>query len=363
MRKQFNAVSIMVGLCVGLFGLAGNDGCGGTGGIGGEPCTFDSECPTGNVCDGEVSGTCVPTCIDDTDCFEEESCQTRDSDPAIKLCVVDNGENNGDTCETVDDCPNVDDYVCTDGACVEIGGGNTCETVDDCPNVDDYVCTDGACVEIGGGNTCETVDDCPNSDDYVCDAGVCKSISENNNNVSNPIFVVQIEDVTTDADACSATTNGLGDGGSDLTYARLLDSDGQVLGFAEQVDCAPASGSEYTNCSHFDGAAPDIGDDSCPIEDGGRFRLDTIFSTGCGGYILVQFLDKDSGQPIPISPGNQIEVGEFGPNCGGSGDDLWQVYLCTDTADAREFGTSSCTEPVGDATTGSFAVTVDTIPG
>jgi hypothetical protein len=333
MRKQVKAVSAIVGLSMGLFILAGNDGCGGVGGIGGEPCTFDSECPAGNVCDGEVSGTCVPTCIEDSDCFPEETCQTRDSDPTIKLCVVDQGTT--DSCTTVDDCPNADDYVCTAGQCQDISGGNTCTTVDDCPNADDYVCEDGA----------------------------CKSITDNNtNNVANPIFVIQIEDVTTDSDACSATTNGLGDGGSDITYARLLDAQGEVLGFAEQVDCSPAAGSEYTNCGHIDGNAPDIGADSCPIEDGGRFRLDTIFSTGCGGYLLVQFLDKDSGQPIPISAGQQIEVGEFGPNCGGSGDDLWQVYLCTDTADARAFSTTSCTEPVGDATTGSFAVTVGTLP-
>ena len=333
MRKQLTAASIMVGLSTGLSILACGGGIGNN--IGGEPCTFDSECPESFVCDGAGSASCVPTCTSDLDCFANEKCETRESDPTIKLCTEDT-----------------------------TGGGDACSTVDDCPNTDDYVCTAGECIEIGGGNTCTTVDDCPNTDDYACEDGTCKSIVSENN-PTNPLFVVQIEDVTTGS-GCTSTTRGDGDPGSDLTYVALLDAQGTTLGYAEQVDCAYTDNditNDFSACGHIDGSAPGIDTQKCPEDGvtGQSFDFDTVFSLGCNGYLLAQFLDPNTGVPIPISPGYEIEVGEYGTQCGGSDSDRYQVFLCSDTAGARGQDPSSCTISVGGESTGNVSLEVTTI--
>lgn len=283
---------------LGAFTLATALACGSTTG-GGEPCDDDSQCSAGFVCDQGVN-ECIETCSSDIECSIGEKCLPRQ------------GTSSGD---------------------------QTCQIDNTNPN------------NTNNPNGCTTVDDCPNSDDYICnDQMMCEEIGT----VLPSEFVVQIEDTTSGTDGCD-----VGDPGSDFAFARLLAANGDILGFASQIDVQIVKSSEKTNkyqdfSSIFNGEPPELdGTDQCPS---GGIAEGNVVSVGCFGYILTQFVD-DNDQPIALQSGMKIEVGEYGTQCSGSNDDSYEVSICSDTAAAKGGDPSSCTRDVGKARGfGSFSL-------
>lgn len=282
---------------LGAFTLATALACGSTTG-GGEPCDDDSQCSAGFVCDQGVN-ECIETCSSDLECATGEACLPRQgTSSGDKTCQIDSTANNNN-----------------------MNNPNSCVTVDDCPNADDYICNDQMmCEEIG------TV-------------------------VPKP-FVVLIQDTTQDAAACSNN-----DPGSDFTFARLIGSNGDVLGYGQQIfiEITETGKNNYQNfASLFDGTPPDLdGSEQCP---NGGFKDGNVVSVGCFGYVLTQFVST-SGEPIALDSGMKIEVGEYGTQCNGSAADSYEISVCSDTAGAKGADIASCDRSLGSASGfGSFSL-------
>lgn len=281
---------------LGAFTLATALACGSTTG-GGEPCDDDSQCSAGFVCDQGVN-ECIETCSSDLECSTGEKCLPRQ------------GTSSGD---------------------------KTCQIDDSVDN------------NMNNPNSCTTVDDCPNSDDYICnDQSMCEEIGIN---VPSE-FVVLIEDTTTGV-GCTKS-----DPGSDFAFARVVGSNGDVLGFGQQIfiQITPSDKTNnYQNYSSlFDGTPPDLdGSEQCP---NGGFKEGNVVAVGCFGYVLTQFVTTN-GEPIALESGMKIEVGEYGAQCNGSTDDSYRVSVCSDTAGAKGADIASCDRTIGSASGfGSFSL-------
>lgn len=285
MIKKNASVLIML-LCMAIPLLAAeDDGCGNGGGDA-EPCTTNTDCPVGFICDTSVN-ECAETCTGDSDCLSDEECL-----PA------------------------------------QGGGGNLCYVKEDV--VDPVECNDAAT-------------DCPaDGQEYICDAEKkCEAIVD-----PGSIYqYVVIEDVST-------LTCGGSDPGSDIYFVRVLGSSNEVLGYGDVSVSELGDGDDnaYISPGTINGEAPSFraGGDECPD----AFSGSGIYAMGCGGTMLVNFLD-DSGVAIDLDNTMTIEVGEYGASCDTSPDDdpedEYVVKLCTDTTEAGSGVTTSCTSILGSA--------------
>lgn len=123
---------------------------------------------------------------------------------------------------------------------------------------------------------------------------------------------------TTAGDGCEVA-----DAGSDLQYVAISDFTGTIIGYASARDVALGDGTEFTDVSVLDGNPPDFAGECTD-----NFSDLSVFSLGCEGAILMQPLDG-TGTPFSLLPfEHQIQVGEYGTQCGGSADDTYEIYAC-----------------------------------
>jgi hypothetical protein len=288
--KYLAGSSLLSLACIGLFIACGDSE--------GESCLLDTDCVAPDVCEGEV---CVLTCTTDEDCLEGEVCGARQNGTGT-VCVVDTSGNANTGTGCADDAdPN--------GFCeAQLGAGAFCDT------------TTNMCV--GGAN-----------------------------NVTDPVFVVQVQDVTTASEAC----DGVSDPGSDIQGIELQDDQGNSLGWGSIVNEAVAlDGNEETNFDILDGTPPALDADGCVDSFSGN-----VLSLGCTGWVAVEFLD-DGGSPVALAAGQTVFVYEYGGVCStGTTDDEWTVSTCSDTAGISGGDDSSCTNVLGTgAGVGSVGVTL-----
>jgi hypothetical protein len=215
---------------------------------------------------------------------------------------------------------------------------------------DTEACEAGVCVP-----TCETDEDCAAGE--VCEEGqntdkmVCKADTSTNggtngqpngdtngdtNGMMGPdYYLAQIVDTSSGDDSCMVD-----DPGSDIMAIGLEDGTGTPLGWARPAwDEIVFEGNMFTGTDQLDGNAPDLQADQC-VDD---FNSDTVTALGCGGWMIVEFLD-DTGTRIPLENGQEIRVYEYGAQCStGSTTDTYSVSICEDTMGAGGGDDSSCT--------------------
>lgn len=288
MQKLLKYMSAAMAITTGISILA----CGGgTTPQGGETCTFDDECSPGYICDRNLN-ECVEGCIDDNDCYEGEFCLPRQGADGYSCQIPSNNTTNNTTANNI-----------TTGEC-------TPDTqLQDCGE-------EGFCNELG---ECE----------YPM--------------TSMTYRAVYIEDTSTGEAACNNS-----DPGSDIIDVYLLNSGGEAVGYATLINWFEGdqpSGNDYSFAGNFDGAPSGV--------NVGQECTDTLgesdaLALGCLGGLLVQFVDS-SMQPIDLQQGDRVAVFEYGSNCPtGSDTDSYEVYLCTDNADAVDNASStSCTSFLG----------------
>lgn len=261
-----------------------------------EECVLDDDCSFG-VCDTET-GFCVETCQSDSECPRGEICDVRPNAPGTtdKVCQADPNNNNNNN-------------------------NNQCQDNEDC-NAGE-ACVNGSCVPTT-----------PQEEIYR---------------------YIMIEDTSSGSNSCeSRTANGLKDAGSDIFAVELLDSQGQVIGYGEAIDYKQGSGEvDTTDFGIFDGNPRNVDQRQCPAAtpDNSSFRVDSVVSLGCGGYLLLSFKGAN-GRPVNLANGMEIFVGEYAPICnknGGSstGSDRYTVNVCTDTESAANQDVRSCTRRLG----------------
>ncbi len=220
-----------------------------------------------------------------------------------------------------------------------------------------FVCEQEICVQ-----TCTTRAECPSGSDCLQRANgtelICVEVPglNNNNNTNNnnttpnnvnnntsPLYHVLITDTTTGG-GCTSTDGGEGDPGSDIAVVVLEDFEGTILGYGEALEWIEGSepnGNGFPNIfTNLDGSPPSFGD-QCPED----FNADTVASLGCGGKVLMRFLN--GGTPVILDDSTQVRVVEYGANCGGSADDSLRISLCTDPVSAATGVTTSCTVNLG----------------
>lgn len=248
-------------------------------------CLVDSDCYDEELCNQDT-GFCALNCTDDAGvCAGDEVCAPRGTE-AGSICVFEGG--------TTPEC--TIDADCT-------GEGETCSDA-------------GVCV---GGTTpeCTTAEDCPIEGD-VCVNEVCESPAA-------PYFFAELLDTTTDEGACASTNPGSDIFGIMLTKAA---DNSVAYGRAVNGESKDRSGGEINERGDFDfvldGTAPSL-NDVCPES------FDATFSMGCGGVVLVEFLDENGGL-VEIETGDLITPMEWGGTCP-TGDDLdtWKVSVCDNT--------------------------------
>lgn len=222
-----------------------------------------------------------------------------------------------------------------------------------------FVCEQEICVQ-----TCTTRAECPSGSDCLQRANgtelICVEVPglNNNNNTNNnnttpnnvnnntsPLYHVLITDTTTGA-GCTSTSGGQPDPGSDIAVVVLEDLEGTILGYGEAIEWFEGSepeGNGFVDVyGNLDGSPPSFGD-RCPED----FNAETVASLGCGGQVLVRFLDY-TGKPLSLNESQQIRVLEYGQNCGGNADDSFRISLCTDPVSAELDGSlTSCTVVLG----------------
>lgn len=328
LRKLFKPEHLSSVIMLGLVG-ASILACGGNN-VGGSDCSLDSECSVGSVCDtSSGTGYCVEPCQTDTECGTNFRCLPRaNSSDGTKTCQASStgGNNTGGACTTNEECTS------------RLGG--------------DAVCNNGTCELIGGGMDCTTNEECSAQlgADALCVAGKCEV-------PSTQFQIILIEDTSSGASACTSTNaSGLKDPGSDIIWVELLDGQGATLGFGAALDITTGDNedNDYQDFGIIDGQAPNSAG-FCP--DGG-FGTDTVYSMNCGGTMFVEFRDS-AGQPVNIQPGHSVRVVEYADQCAGGGRaDSYSVYLCTDTASARNSSNTSCTNPIITNQTGEATGTV-----
>jgi len=271
-----------------------------------QECTFDSECSSDNtlLCDS-LDGVCRTSCLTDDDCPIGELCFTRD---------------------------NAEGFICAPD--VDAGMNNTTPNLNNTPsnNTSGAQCTDN--------EQCGVEEFC-NPD------GFCEAFA------SGPsLFAVQILD----------TTSGVGcdrnDPGSDFS-AALLRRNGNVLGYASQINISlgPEDNDFSSAAGLFDGSPPGVDTQLCPES----FDDSTVVTVGCGGWLLVQFLD-DNREPIALQAGDEIQVGEYDPRCSGNRpEDSYDVFLCTDGSEPQTGSDNSCTRTLGTNLQGLTTVTINSL--
>lgn len=263
-------------------------------------------------------------------CPEESSCES-DADCAdSEVCSAEG------TCEAPsNDC--TDDSACTiDGEfCLGEGDNKTCRQPTDCSELAD---PSAYCAN-------QITDFDATTQKAVCNAEkqcVAESIKE--------YRYVQVVDAS-EGSACSSTSGGKSDAGSDIVTIALLDDTGTTIGFGKVKEFTKGSGEPayIDKDAVFNGMPRDQSffDENgvCPAPTAGtmdRFRDDSVLSLGCQGEIIVEFLDSN-GESIAIdATKHQIEVTEFGPYCSDKADpsdpnadfgtDKFATYLCTTLA-------------------------------
>ncbi len=173
-----------------------------------------------------------------------------------------------------------------------------------------------------------------NSTIFVTNNGTNNST---NNDTTGPVpnYVILITDLTT-GDACNGN-----DPGSDIISVSLEDAQARVLGYgALKYDGITGDTNEYNFGDNLNGSPP-FGD-FCP-----EFDPFNVTALGCGGSIGLMFLDFD-GNIVAIEQGMQIRVSEYGQECGGSNDDQFEVFICTNTNDVVTNDVlTSCTQKIG----------------
>lgn len=292
MFKNNAAVLIMLGaLTVGSILACGSP-------TGGTPCTTDADCQDNFICDGELN-ECVETCTNDDECDPNDECVVPPgSSGSQKICYTRSEKNNKNN------------------------ENKECANNEDCGDVEQFLCN--------AQNKCEAIA-AP----------------------STQYYVIKVEDTSTGDDACKAS-----DPGSDILFARLLDSSGDVLGYGSQIalefgEAKNAKGNIYQDYAHLSGGRPsglEAGAEQCPD---GPFKEASLVALGCSGKVIFEFLDG-TDKPIVLKADMKVEVGEFGPNCGGSDADTYEVALCTDTKSAKNGSFSSCTNVLGSSFNSGF---------
>jgi hypothetical protein len=286
--KYLVGTSLVSLACIGLFVACGDDGEG-------DACLLDSDCVAGEVCEAEV---CVATCTTDEECGIGEICGDRQNGDGM-VCVPDTGANAN-----------------TATGCADQADPNAyCE------------------MQLGAGAFCDTV-----NDECVLEG-------------EDPVYVVQVSDVTTDTDAC----DNVSDPGSDIQGIELQDNMGNSLGWGNLVaEGIITEGNEELNYDVVSGTPPALDADGCVDTFSGN-----VLSLGCTGFVAVEFLD-DGGNVVPLADGQTIFVYEYGGVCStGTTDDEWTVYSCDDTAGVMGGDVSSCTNTLGSgAGVGSVGVTL-----
>lgn len=263
------------------------------------------------------------------------------------------------TCETAEDC--AEGEICTEEGACEAEADTSCADSSECttegelclPTADDATvsecrapanCSEAAepdafcTAELGEEGTCDT---------SVSETPTCAVAGP----TGDERRYIQILDSSPEG-SCDSTTGSIdnnSDAGSDIMYVQLLDDQGQVIGYGKGVDYVQGTNSTTDGDGNtveigydqwetvFTGDAPDLDADQCPLENpagsGDEFRVDSVVSLGCTGYLVVEFTDAaDIANILLPAEGNQIDVGEFGPYCtnagGSEGSDTYDVYLC-----------------------------------
>ena len=285
-------------------------------------CEVDDDCFDDELCVQEI---CLETCDSDADCSGDAECVERpDGEGDDMVCVA------AESCEDDEDCG--DGESCIDGVCEA-----TCTDDEDCAT--DFECVEdgdvGFCEEIAPGGACTEDEDCRS--DELCDTGeeTCVDIDD----FVAPHYTVLIEDFTDDEnpdmcgfDPSDNATSSAGSYEDDASGASLLwvalvnDATGDVEAYGHSVGFDPNNDTGYNDdLAVINGDEPYYGR-QCPewtheiYDEHGMsytlFRQDTVFTLGCGGWLLVQFEDSE-GNLIAIDESHSVEVGLYTPECGG----------------------------------------------
>lgn len=288
--KYLAGSSLLSLACIGLFIACGDD-------VGTDSCVLDTDCVAPEVCEGEI---CVPTCTTNEDCGIGEECTPR---------------------------VNGTGSVCT------VASANTNNSTTDCSAQED---PNAFCeAQAGAGAFCDTA------------SGECVG---DNNGGTDPVYAIQISDVTTVSDACE----GSSDPGSDIQGVELQDSTGNSLAWGNLIaNGVETDGNTQLNFGVVEGEPPSLDGSGCVESFDGN-----VLALGCLGYIGVEFND-DMGNPIALEEGQTIFVYEYGGVCStGTTDDEFTVYTCDDYNAVSGGDVGSCTNTLGTGSgVASFGVT------
>ena len=263
-------------------------------------CQEDAECVSageGMIC---VDGMCEAGCRQDDACGEGEYC-----DLDLLECAA--------QCEDFDSCEIGEE-------CAEVERGEDapimlCVERASCADAIDQ---DQFCEYELGVSGAACIDD-------ICQAEAPEQLA----------LAIQILDVSSDAACMETRADGLGSPGADIIAVELLDAQGSIIGYANALAHLAGEGpNDFTSSVHIDGTPQALDLQGCPEAiDDTRFRQDTVLSLGCGGDLIVEFLDP-SGTPILLEDGMKIAVSEYAPICDiedgdVEGQDRYGVFLCT----------------------------------
>ena len=304
--NKLKALGATASALIGLSILACGGGLGNSGG--GTPCTLDSDCSADQVC-SQSDNVCQYTCVDDSECYLGEQCLPRGGNAVGNTCQVSSDDNSTTNNTTTNNTTTVE-----------------CTVNEDCIAGDlEGVCIDGVC-------------DYPTPD--------------------TTYNWILISDTSAGAEACDNT-----DPGSDIMGVRLLDEQGQLVGWGSAGNDQQGTGEDmnkYPTTVRLDGQPHGLTSLECP--DGRLSELSPEpFSLGCGGWVLIEFYDS-VGTPVAITERSRIEVLEYGSNCGGSDADSYDVLLCTDSEEARGGSDASCSTELGMGLEGFGSISVSSLP-
>lgn len=237
--------------------------------------------------------------------------ETRPPEP--RLCVVD------EECDV--------DMVCHEGECkvecvadTECAEGQICRAElrgDDNEVVD--VCMDDGSQNNGAG-ACRSDDDCAQmSEGARCGVdGVCY--------LPELSYGLLILDQTAVVDGEEPADGGFG---ADIAAIYLEDREtGEAVAWADTLQYAPATDVAVQNLP--DGAARTLTEDEMCVD--AAFQAAVTPLGGDGGYLLVRFLESQTGNPVATAPERwSVVVVEWGANCPGGElgeQDQYEVWTC-----------------------------------
>lgn len=241
-----------------------------------------------------------------------------DPDAGTTNDTSDEDTSDEDACEPISDEQLCEDHV---NRCGEVILEDNCgvdRTVDCGSCGDGFKCDDGFCVDV----ECFNDFDCPVN--HSCDDGEC---------VQGPsgFNTVLIEDRTFDQASTRCNDNvddydtagakimwvALWQGGASPSYATAHDwEDGQNAQFGDYAEVINGTDPGFVKCPGTEGDSP--------------FNEGEVVAMGCGGWLLVRFYDN-TGNVIDLYEGDDIAVGEFGPQCNAelqSGNDYYDISVC-----------------------------------